>query len=202
MQRLQLNPRPIIRTIDWSIRRIGLSFLPLDGYAVAFDHGAAGPFPRNDMLKHVDWLWAVLAGVLLATMVTINSGLAAHTTPFTASWVVHGVGAVAAFVLLMANLAIGRRTRRRKPGRSAPLWTYLGGAPGAFAVALSSIAVNSELALAGGLSLLLVGQILFGLLSDQFGLFGTPKRGLNRFDFLSAACVIGGSALLIFSKGA
>jgi transporter family-2 protein len=69
-------------------------------------------------------------------------------------------------------------------------------------VALSSIAVNSELALAGGLSLLLVGQILFGLLSDQLGLFGTPQRMLNRFDFLATACVIGGSALLIFSKGA
>ncbi len=154
------------------------------------------------MLKYIDWIWAVLAGALLATMVTINSGLAAHTTPFTASWVVHGVGALAAFVLLMANLAVGRKAGRIRGGARTPIWTYFGGAPGAFAVALSSIAVNSELALAGGLSLLLVGQILFGLLSDQFGLFGTPKRGLNRFDLLSAACVIGGSALLIFSKGA
>ncbi|RKE84152.1 DMT family transporter [Rhizobium sp. AG855] len=154
------------------------------------------------MLKYIDWFWAILAGALLATMVTINSGLAAHTTPFTASWVVHGVGAVAAFVLLMANLALGRKAGHIRIDGRTPLWTYFGGAPGAFAVALSSIAVNSELALAGGLSLLLVGQILFGLLSDQFGLFGTPKRGLNRFDFLSALCVIGGSALLIFSKGA
>lgn len=153
------------------------------------------------MLKYIDWVWAILAGALLATMVTINSGLAAHTTPFTASWVVHGVGAAAAFVLLMANLAVGRKAGRIKIAGRTPLWSYFGGAPGAFAVALSSIAVNSELALAGGLSLLLVGQILFGLLSDQFGLFGTPQRALNRFDFVSAACVIGGSALLIFSKG-
>lgn len=49
------------------------------------------------MLKHIDWIWAVLAGALLAVMVTINSGLAALTTPFTASWVVHGVGGVVAF---------------------------------------------------------------------------------------------------------
>jgi bacterial/archaeal transporter family-2 protein len=154
------------------------------------------------MLKYMDWIWAILAGALLALMVTINSGLAAHTTPFTASWVVHGVGAVAAFVLFMGNLAVARRAGRIKVEGRTPLWTYFGGAPGAFAVALSSIAVNSELALAGGLSLLLVGQILFGLFSDQFGPFGTPKRGLNRYDFLSAACVIGGSAVLIFSKGA
>jgi bacterial/archaeal transporter family-2 protein len=154
------------------------------------------------MLKYIDWIWAILAGALLATMVTINSALAGFTTPFTASWVVHGVGALAAAVLLMGNVALARRAGAVPEGARPPLWSYLGGAPGAFAVALSSIAVNSELALAGGLSLLLVGQILFGLVSDQFGLFGTPKRGLNRFDFLAALCVIGGSALLIFSKGA
>ncbi|MDQ0423192.1 EamA-like transporter family protein [Rhizobium sp. CRIBSB] len=153
------------------------------------------------MLKYLDWFWAVLAGALLAVMVTINSGLAAHTTPFTASWVVHGVGGLAAFVLLIANVVLAQRSGRIASGAKAPFWSYLGGAPGAFAVALSSIAVNSELALAGGLSLLLVGQILFGLVSDQFGLFGTPKRMLNRFDLLATICVIGGSALLIFSKG-
>lgn len=153
------------------------------------------------MLKYIDWVWAVLAGALLAVMVTINSGLAALTTPFTASWVVHGVGGAVAFLLLLANGAVARRAGRLPLGGRAPLWSYLGGAPGAFAVALSSIAVNSELALAGGLSLLLVGQIIFGLFSDQFGLFGTPKRKLNRFDFLATACVIAGSALLIFSKG-
>lgn len=154
------------------------------------------------MLKYIDWIWAVLAGALLAVMVTINSGLAGLTTPFTASWVVHGVGGILAFLLLIANGAVARRTGRLPALGRAPLWSYFGGAPGAFAVALSSIAVNSELALAGGLSLLLVGQILFGLVSDQFGLFGTPRRRLNRFDFLATACVIGGSALLIFSKGA
>jgi len=153
------------------------------------------------MLKHIDWLWAVLAGALLAVMVTINSGLAAMTTPFTASWVVHGVGGVVAFLLLVANGAVARRAGRIPAKGKAPLWSYIGGAPGAFAVALSSIAVNSELALAGGLSLLLVGQILFGLISDQFGLFGTPQRRLNRFDRLATICVIGGSALLIFAKG-
>lgn len=156
------------------------------------------------MMRHyLDWVWAGLAGGLLAVMITINSGLAAHSTPFVASWVVHGVGAVAAFFLLRVNLLLVTGRSRAGQGVSKPpLWSYLGGAPGAFAVALSSIAVNSELALAGGLSLLLVGQILFGLISDLWGLFGTPKRMLNRFDLLAAACVIAGSALIIYSGGA
>lgn len=156
------------------------------------------------MRHYLDWLWAALAGAMLAVMITINSGLAAFTTPITASWVVHGIGAVAAFVLLRANalLAGGGNGAGQPEGATPPLWSYFGGAPGAFAVALSSIAVNSELALAGGLSLLLVGQILFGLVSDRWGLFGTPLRILNRFDFLAALCVIGGSALIIYSRGA
>lgn len=154
------------------------------------------------MRQYLDWIWAVLAGALLATMITINSGLASYTTPFTASWIVHGVGAAAAFVLLRLNTLLARRRSAQTLNAKPPLWSYFGGAPGAFAVALSSIAVNSELALAGGLSLLLVGQILFGLVSDQLGLFGTPRRPLNRYDFLAACCVIGGSALLIFSRGA
>jgi transporter family-2 protein len=155
------------------------------------------------MRHYLDWIWAALAGCLLAIMITINSGLAGYSTPFVASWVVHGVGAVAAFFLLRLNLMLfGRGSISGQAGGRPPLWSYLGGAPGAFAVALSSIAVNSELALAGGLSLLLVGQILFGLLSDLGGLFGTPKRALNRFDIAAALCVVAGSALIIYSGGA
>lgn len=155
------------------------------------------------MRQYMDWIWAAVAGGLLAIMITINSGLAAYSTPFTASWIVHGVGAVAAFVLLRVNMVLARRRRPAvSSGQKPPLWSYLGGAPGAFAVALSSIAVNSELALAGALSLLLVGQILFGLVSDMGGLFGTPKRRVNRFDVLAALCVIAGSALIIYSRGA
>jgi Uncharacterized protein conserved in bacteria len=154
------------------------------------------------MRRYVDWIWAALAGGLLAVMITINSGLAAYTTPFTASWIVHGVGAVAAFVLLRVNVALARGRQGSSSGRKPPLWSYLGGAPGAFAVALSSIAVNSELALAGGLSLLLVGQILFGLVSDMGGLFGTPKRRITGFDLAAAVLVVAGSALIIYSGGA
>lgn len=156
------------------------------------------------MRHYLDWIWAGLSGGLLAVMITINSGLAAHSTPFVASWVVHGVGAVAAFFLLRVNLLLMKRpaVAAGVGASKPPLWSYFGGAPGAFAVALSSIAVNSELALAGGLSLLLVGQILFGLISDLWGLFGTPKRMLNRFDLLAALCVVGGSALIIYSGSA
>ena len=152
------------------------------------------------MRQYLDWFWALVSGGLLALMITINSALAGFTTPFIASWVVHGVGAVAALVLVLVYaVLVKRRPVAAGEGQRPPLWSYFGGAPGALAVALSSIAVNSELALAGALSLLLVGQILFGLLSDRWGLFGTPQRPINRFDILASVLVIAGSALLIYS---
>lgn len=155
------------------------------------------------MRDYVDWGLALLAGVLLALMIAINSALAAYTTPFSASWVVHGVGAIGALVLLVAHAKLVKRAKVFAGGaRRPPAWSYLGGLPGAFAVALSSIAVNSELALAGALSLLLVGQVLFGLVSDLWGLFGTPRRALNRVDLLASVLVVAGSALLIYSGSA
>lgn len=156
------------------------------------------------MGRYLDWVWAAAAGVMLAIMITLNSGLASYSTPFLASWVVHGVGALMALVLVQANAVLARKLRGTfgQENEKPPLWSYSGGAPGALAVALGAIAVNSSLALAGALSLMLVGQILFGLLSDLWGLFGTPKRSLNRFDLLAAVFVIAGSALLIYSGGA
>ncbi|MCC3768665.1 DMT family transporter [Streptomyces sp. UNOC14_S4] len=81
---------------------------------------------------------------------------------------------------------------------AAPLWSYLGGIPGAFTVMLASIAVNSDLELSGTIALMLVGQVLFGIVSDSFGLFGTPRRRLVLADFLVVLSVLAGSALIIF----
>ena len=155
------------------------------------------------MRSSIDWVLGALAGALLAAMISINAGLAGHSTPFIGAWVVHGVGAVAALVLIFGQRFFAKPApvavaADRKP----PLWSYFGGAPGALAVALGSIAVNSELALAGALSLMLVGQIAFSLVCDQWGLFGTPRRKVTVYDILAAAMVILGSLSIIMSGGA
>lgn len=155
------------------------------------------------MRSSVDWILGALAGALLAAMISINAGLAGHSTPFIGSWVVHGVGALAALALIFAHRLIKKPAPATAPRSSKPpLWSYFGGAPGALAVALGSIAVNSELALAGALSLMLVGQIAFSLVCDQWGLFGTPRRKVTVYDILAAAMVLLGSLSIITSGGA
>lgn len=155
------------------------------------------------MRNSLDWILGAGAGVLLGVMISINAGLAAHSTPFIGSWVVHGVGALAALVLIFGRRRfVGRPAPSQAPAAKPPLWSYFGGAPGALAVALGSIAVNSELALAGALSLMLVGQIVFSLVCDQWGLFGTPRRKIVLYDLLAAVLVALGSVAIIASGGA
>ena len=144
--------------------------------------------------RSADWLLAIVGGVLLSLMIEFNSLLAKFTSPVYASWVAHGLGAIAAVVLVL----VYSRALTKRRGSRPPLWFYLGGIPGAFTVILAAIAVNSSLALSGTIALMLVGQVVFGMVSDHFGLFRTPRRRLVLTDLVVAAAVLGGSALIIF----
>jgi transporter family-2 protein len=147
------------------------------------------------MGRSADWLIALAAGAVLAVMIQVNSVLAAHSTPFFASWVAHGVGALAAlaFIATMSR-PIDAARRPEKP----PLWSYLGGIPGAFTVVLASITINGGLALSATIALMLAGQVAFGMAADQFGLFGVMRRKLGSRDLLVVLAVLAGSLLLLF----
>jgi len=151
--------------------------------------------------RSADWFLAILGGTLLALMINYNSLLAKHTTPTFASWVAHGLGAIAAVLLVMLFGRAFRPKGKDPAAPKAPIWYYLGGIPGAFTVILAAIAVNSSLALSGTIALMLVGQVLFGIVSDRFGLFRTPKRRIVLTDFAVAGAVLAGSALIIFGGG-
>jgi transporter family-2 protein len=151
--------------------------------------------------RPTDWIVALAGGVLLALMIDYNSLLAKHTAPLYASWVAHGLGAVAALVLVLLYSRMTRApsTEPKLPRAKKPLWLYAGGIPGAFTVVLAAITVNSSLALSGTVALMLVGQVVFGIASDHLGLFRTPKRRIVPADFLVALAILTGSALIIFS---
>jgi len=150
--------------------------------------------------RSTDWLLAIAGGVLLALMINYNSLLANYTTPMYASWVAHGLGAATALVIIVLYSRAFRSTgKEATPQRAkAPLWFYFGGIPGAFTVILAAITVNSSLTLSGSIALMLVGQVVFGIVSDHFGLFRTPRRRIVGTDFLVALLVLAGSVLITF----
>lgn len=138
------------------------------------------------------WLVAVLAGGLLACMTFFNGMLARYTSPLESSLAAHLIGFVTAGVLFA--IPAGKPAKTGK----TPFWTYLGGVPGAIAVVVSNVTVNSRIGLSGSLALMLLGQTVFGLTVDSFGLFEMRKRVLGVQDYLEVLMIMSGSAILIF----
>jgi transporter family-2 protein len=148
---------------------------------------AVGPRPLH-------LLRAFLSGGVLTLMILCNGTIAAATNGYFASLAPHATGTVAALVFL----AVLPRSLPARPGRP-PLWAYLGGLSGALTVMLTSVAMNSALALSGTIALGLAGQSLFGLASDRFGWFGMPQRIPGARDGLTMALVLAGSLIIIFA---
>lgn len=155
-------------------------------------------------------LVAFIAGGLLALMIQLNSQLASAGSPLLASWIAHGTGALTALLLW---LFMGRRKaapspevpepeQNKQPKRTLPLWAWLGGLPGAMTVILAAICVNSPMGLGGTLALLLLGQLLFGAISDTRGWWLLPKRQLHPLEWPALLLVLAGALLLIFSAHA
>jgi transporter family-2 protein len=140
---------------------------------------------------------ALTAGVVLAVMIDWNGLLAFHTTPLFASWIAHGVGAAAGLGLVAFWPSSASATRAE--GRW-PFWSYLGGIPGAFTVLLAAMTVNGPLGLAGTLALMLVGQTMFGVVADKYGMFGLARRRLAPEDMIAIGLVLAGSIAILASR--
>lgn len=150
--------------------------------------------------KPADWTiaMALTAGVVLAIMTDWNSALARHSSPLFAAWTAHGVGALASLALVA--LLPGGRAGKAGPGRPWPLWSYLGGIPGAFVVLLAAVTVNSPLGLAGTLAMMLIGQMGFGVLADRFGLFRLRRRQIRLRGIAGLLLVSAGSVAILLAR--
>lgn len=151
--------------------------------------------PASDRPSLAASLAAFGAGCLLTAMVHLNGELARYGNALFSSWVAHGTGAIAA---ALALALLRRHPLRRQGGETLPPWAFLGGLSGGATVILTSIAVNSPLALAGTLALGLVGQSVFSLAADKFGLFGLARRMPDPRDLLSLALIVAGSCLILW----
>lgn len=147
-------------------------------------------------------LAAFATGCVLTLMVHFNGELGRYGTPVFASWAAHGTGTIAAAIWLALTWIATRISPFASGGTArAPLWAYLGGISGAITVILTSMSVNSPLALSGTLALGLAGQVGFGLVADRWGLFGMPRRNSDLRDYAALALIVAGSAVIIFSAG-
>ncbi len=142
---------------------------------------------------------AVFGGAALAVMIGLNSHMATFVSPLVTSWVAHGIGAFTA-LLIIQFIPKPAQSVSGSVVPSSPTWSYLGGLPGAFVVVLASITVNGPLGLTGTLVLTITGQVLFSLMSDQWGWFGLLKRQMTLQRLLTLVPIVLGSLLIIEAK--
>jgi bacterial/archaeal transporter family-2 protein len=142
---------------------------------------------------------ACLSGFFLTLMFQANSALSEKTSSVVASWVAHGIGMLSSLLLVLLFVREGTLSKLNNQSLKRPKWLYWGGIPGAFTVILATMAINGGIPLSSTISLGLVGQLLFGFVSDHFGLFGSQKRKLSRRNLYISALIITSCFLIIYN---
>jgi bacterial/archaeal transporter family-2 protein len=139
-------------------------------------------------------LLAVAAGGVVALQAGINGQLRIVVgTPVQAAMVSAAITTGLLFVLAAGIM------RSSWPSReaviAAPWWVWSGGALGGIYLVAAVILVPR---LGAGVlfALLIVGQVLFALLLDHFGIAGFPERGMSVMRVVGAVMVIGGAVLV------
>ena len=138
-------------------------------------------------------LLTVSAGITVFIQQVLNANLRAELG--SAAW--SGFMSYFVGVIFMVCLAVALRD----PIPSAntivrvPWWAWSGGMFGAIFIALSIVTIP-KLGGAGYIALLVTGQMIAGLVFDQFGWLGMPERHIDLPRLLGVALLIGGVVLI------
>lgn len=133
------------------------------------------------------------AGGLLALMVFFNGLLAKYIRPLEASLIIHLIGLTTSLLLVLLW-----KHRTTIAYQRIPKSAYITGIFGGIAVAIVGITVNGPIGVAGTVGLLVLGQVIYGWLSDTWGLFGTSRRRLSWPDLIQAMLILAGVGVLIY----
>jgi bacterial/archaeal transporter family-2 protein len=139
-------------------------------------------------------LLALAAGAVLPFQVGINNSLRAGIgNPVVAAFISFAVGTI-------CLLAYALATRAPWPSLPTmarlPAWAWLGGALGAYYVAMSII-VAPRLGAANLISIVVAAQLFTSLALDHYGAVGFAQHSINAWRVLGALLLIAGSVLII-----
>lgn len=138
-------------------------------------------------------LTALLAGALMPVQAGVNARLRGYLgDPLVASLVSFCVGTIA----LLAFIAVTRTPLPSLAAASAaPWWTWLGGALGAFFVAVTVI-LAFKLGATGLMAWIIAGQLIASILLDHTGALGFAVREVS-WQRLAGAFLLFAGAVLV-----
>jgi len=139
-------------------------------------------------------LLASVAAFLIALMIHINSGLIDYFGIHLSSVIIHFCGLV---FITFASLGSGKRFL---PKRGLSCYLYSGGFVGYFTTLFNLLAIG-KISISSILALSLMGQVMFSLFVDQFGLFGMKIRKFNLLKFFSLLLTSAGIYYMLRGTG-
>ena len=138
----------------------------------------------------MSYLLALLAGIVISVMVSLNGGLTQAYGTYWAAVIVHIVGVIFAIVLCVA-----RKEKLLLKSR-APLWAYLGGAVGVLTTLFNNYAFG-RITMTSIVALGLLGQSLTSVAFDSFGWLGIKKRPIKMTAIIGFLPAIAGFLLMM-----
>lgn len=144
----------------------------------------------NAEVRDMYQLLALLTGLTVAVMVSLNGHLSQQYGTYLAAVIIHIVGSLAA--LLMCAVKKEKRLIRKR----FPVWFYLGGAIGAFTTLFNNFAFG-HISMTSIVALGLLGQTVTSLAIDGLGLFGMEKRPFQRSTLIGVAFSLAGMIFML-----
>lgn len=135
-------------------------------------------------------LLAILAGVVISVMVSLNGGLTQAYGTYFAAVIIHLVG------VIFASILCAVRKEKILVKSSAPLWAYLGGAIGVLTTLFNNYAFG-RISVTSIVAMGLLGQSLTSVVFDSFGWLGLEKRPIKKSAVVGLIPAIAGIILMM-----
>lgn len=137
------------------------------------------------------FLVATISGIAMAVQGTINASLSQKTSLISATFIVHIIGTLLAFLVVMA----WRDPLLKHPWSSIPWYLYLGGVLSVIIVGLVAVSIP-KIGVCNATTAIIIGQVSMAVLIDHFGLFGMSRLAWSPWQLVGIGFFAVGAKLL------
>ncbi|NMA69330.1 MAG: DMT family transporter [Desulfitobacterium sp.] len=134
---------------------------------------------------------AAISGITMAIQGTLNSQLYQKTSILAATFVVHVIGVILAFITVLVT----RTPLTEYSWFSIPWYLYLGGVLSVIIIGLVAFSIP-KIGVANATTAIIIGQVGAALIIDHFGLFGTERIPWSSWQILGLILFAAGAKLL------
>lgn len=128
-------------------------------------------------------IMSVIIGMLITLMITLNGVLSNGVGNYTSSVMIHLIGLVGIILVLVVTKS------KIVLKKELPFYLYSAGFIGVVTVLFNNISIGN-IGVSLTVSLGLLGQTIFSLISDHYGLFKTKKIAFNQQKIIGLLIIV------------